>query len=322
MFTNIANERTTCPPWGLRGGLPGAVNDTVVRQPGGQPRPTSRSTPGCGWRRARTCQLPHRGRRRLGRGRPSGPPRTWREDVLDGFVSPQAARELYRVEVSADGVVDAERPSGCAPRPPPTSRPMSLVDELAERAHTVAGEPLPAAVRASARAHLTDALGGVLRRPRHPAPGRSGSAPARTTGARGPPPRPAVRRSSAGCTRTAGRWAPSTAASVLCPGCVVLPAVLGCPRHPLRAHLGGVPARVSRRIRGGGRRRGGGPRRPADPARLVADRADRAARRRPRPSPYCWGRAARPPPPRSRSPRNRPAAAWRVRRPTPTAATC
>lgn len=103
---------------------------------------------------------------------------------------------------------------------------MSLVDELAERAHTVAGEPLPAAVRASARAHLTDALGGVLAG--HATLHRAVRLiPGQDHGREGPA--ASARRTAFTCGVYANCWEVGAIhrASVLCPGCVVLPAVLG-----------------------------------------------------------------------------------------------
>jgi N-methylhydantoinase B len=104
MFTNIANERTTCPPWGLRGGLPGAVNDTVVVQPGGEPQHVKKHT-GLGLEAGSKVTF-----RTAGGGGWGNPfersVNEIAEDVLDGLVSPSAARELYGVAISADGAVD------------------------------------------------------------------------------------------------------------------------------------------------------------------------------------------------------------------------
>ncbi|KIF78413.1 hypothetical protein QR77_40925 [Streptomyces sp. 150FB] len=105
MFTNIANERTTCPPWGLRGGHPGAVNDTVVRQPGGEASHVKKHT---GLRLEAGSYVSFRTAGGGGWGEAAERPvEEVARDVLDGFVSVEAARDLYRVAVSADGVVDA-----------------------------------------------------------------------------------------------------------------------------------------------------------------------------------------------------------------------
>lgn len=98
MFTNVANERTTCPPWGLRGGQPGAVNDTVVIQPGAEPVHVKKSTglalqPGS-WISFRTAGGG-------GWGDPlDRPADEVREDCVDGFVTVQSARDLYGVVLS------------------------------------------------------------------------------------------------------------------------------------------------------------------------------------------------------------------------------
>ncbi|HEV7979209.1 hydantoinase B/oxoprolinase family protein [Amycolatopsis sp.] len=104
MFTNIANERTTCPPWGLQGGLPGAVNDTIVVQPGGEPKHIKKHT-GLGLEAG--SKVTFRTAGGGGWGNPLDRPiDEITEDVLDGFVSAEAARELYGVAISAAGEVD------------------------------------------------------------------------------------------------------------------------------------------------------------------------------------------------------------------------
>jgi N-methylhydantoinase B len=106
MFTNIANERTTCPPWGLGGGRPGAVNDTVVRQPGGEATHIKKHT---GLLLEQGAFVTFRTAGGGGWGDPaSRPVDDVARDVLDGFVSQEAARDLYLVAVGADGVVDTE----------------------------------------------------------------------------------------------------------------------------------------------------------------------------------------------------------------------
>ncbi|TNC20213.1 hydantoinase B/oxoprolinase family protein [Amycolatopsis alkalitolerans] len=106
MFTNIANERTTCPPWGLHGGQPGATNDTVVVQPGAEPVHIKKHT---GLPLAPGSAITFRTAGGGGWGDPSTrDPAAVAEDVLDGFVTPRAARDEYRVVVTAGGEVDAE----------------------------------------------------------------------------------------------------------------------------------------------------------------------------------------------------------------------
>jgi N-methylhydantoinase B len=104
VFTNIANERTTCPPWGLHGGQPGAVNDTVVVQPGAEPVHVKKHT---GLRLEPGSSISFRTAGGGGWGVPfDRPAAEVLEDVLDGFVSRDAAREQYGVVVSEAGEVD------------------------------------------------------------------------------------------------------------------------------------------------------------------------------------------------------------------------
>jgi N-methylhydantoinase B len=104
VFTNIANERTTCPPWGLHGGQPGAVNDTVVVQPGAEPVHVKKHT---GLRLEAGSSITFRTAGGGGWGDPFDRPASdVLEDVLDGFVTPAAARERYGVVVSDTGEVD------------------------------------------------------------------------------------------------------------------------------------------------------------------------------------------------------------------------
>lgn len=96
---------------------------------------------------------------------------------------------------------------------------MSLVGELAARAHAVASAPVPPAIRPAVRAHLTDAVGALVA-------GRTtlGGSVAGLAGTGGG----AERRTAF----TGGVYAHAWEAgdihrgSVLCPGCVVLPATL------------------------------------------------------------------------------------------------
>jgi N-methylhydantoinase B len=110
MFTNIANERTTCPPWGLHGGEPGAINDTVVVQPAAEPVHVKKHT---GLRLAAGSSIKFRTAGGGGWGNPlERPVAEVVEDFLDGFVSREAARERYGVVVSDDGAVDHEATAG------------------------------------------------------------------------------------------------------------------------------------------------------------------------------------------------------------------
>lgn len=104
MFTNVANERTTCPPWGLAGGRPGAVNDTIVVQPGAEAVHVTKHT---GLKLQAGSAITFRTAGGGGWGDPlERPVADVVEDVLDGFVTRQAARDAYGVVLSADGEVD------------------------------------------------------------------------------------------------------------------------------------------------------------------------------------------------------------------------
>lgn len=115
VFTNIANERTTCPPWGVGGGLPGAVNDTVVVPPGGEPRHVKKHT---GLRLEAGTSVTFRTAGGGGWGDPhERPAAAVVEDVVDGFVSRESARAVYGVEVTADGRIGAEAGDRARSRP-------------------------------------------------------------------------------------------------------------------------------------------------------------------------------------------------------------
>lgn len=105
MFTNIANERTTCPPWGVGGGLPGAVNDTVVVPPDGAATHVKKHT---GLRLEPGTTVTFRTAGGGGWGNPvERPARQVAEDVVDGFVTREQARSVYRVEITPEGRIDA-----------------------------------------------------------------------------------------------------------------------------------------------------------------------------------------------------------------------
>jgi N-methylhydantoinase B len=104
VFTNIANERTTCPPWGLGGGRPGAVNETVVSPPGEEPTRVKKHT---GMRLAAGTSITFRTAGGGGWGDPfERPVAEVVEDFLDGFISSDAARDCYGVLLGEDGAVD------------------------------------------------------------------------------------------------------------------------------------------------------------------------------------------------------------------------
>ncbi|TNC20214.1 MmgE/PrpD family protein [Amycolatopsis alkalitolerans] len=133
---------------------------------------------------------------------------------------------------------------------------MSLVSELAERGHAVATGRVPAAVLAAARAHLTDTVAAVV---------------AGYTTLRAPAARLADARGLAPPARTAftggvyaGAWevAGIHRGAVLCPGCVVLPAMLAAlelrpsasGEEVLRAYLAGYEVALAAALSVGGDR--------------------------------------------------------------------
>lgn len=98
-------ERVNCPPWGLEGGLSGMGNKVTMRVDG-QPREfvngkvfNQRLKPGDSF----TLYAGGGG----GFGRPEErDPQRVASDVKQGYVSLKAARELYKVACSEDGVLD------------------------------------------------------------------------------------------------------------------------------------------------------------------------------------------------------------------------
>lgn len=101
--TNVNNERTTCPPWGLAGGLPGATNQTLISRPGQEVEYAVKST---GLLLEEGSSISFRTAGGGGWGDPlDRAPARVLEDVLDGLVSHEAARESYGV-VIADGRLD------------------------------------------------------------------------------------------------------------------------------------------------------------------------------------------------------------------------
>ncbi|HWD01808.1 MAG TPA: MmgE/PrpD family protein [Amycolatopsis sp.] len=106
---------------------------------------------------------------------------------------------------------------------------MSLVGELAARAHSVASAPTPPAVRTAVRAHLTDAVGALVAG--RTTLGDSVAGLAHTLS----PEFGAARRTAFVGGVYAHAWEAGDIhrGSVLCPGCVVLPATLAVlPAHP------------------------------------------------------------------------------------------
>ncbi|GAA3527841.1 MmgE/PrpD family protein [Amycolatopsis ultiminotia] len=99
---------------------------------------------------------------------------------------------------------------------------MSLVDELAARAHSVATEPVPPGIRATVRAHLTDTVGALVAG--RTTLGGSMAGLAHTLSSE----HGAARRTAflAGAYAHAWEAGDIHRGSVLCPGCVVLPATL------------------------------------------------------------------------------------------------
>ncbi|MGP4014482.1 MmgE/PrpD family protein [Saccharopolyspora sp. 5N708] len=134
---------------------------------------------------------------------------------------------------------------------------MSLVAELADRAHAVAGEPIPEQVRQATQAHLADTVAAVI----------AGSTTLREHVERladGVQLRPGSRRTAFVAGVYANGWevAGIHRAAVLCPGCVVLPATLAAlEMRPdvrwsdyLRAYLAGYEVALAAALAVGGDR--------------------------------------------------------------------
>lgn len=100
---NLKIERTKCPPWGLRGGKPGAVSDVEIRRAGGEVLRVLKGDHPLGPGDIVVV--------RTAGGGGFGPPwerETWRvhEDVQLGYVSRDAARKDYSVAIRDDGTTD------------------------------------------------------------------------------------------------------------------------------------------------------------------------------------------------------------------------
>jgi N-methylhydantoinase B len=88
----------------VAGGEPGAVNDTVLEQPGAEPVHVKKHT---GLRLEQGSRISFRTAGGGGWGEPGDRPAAdVATDVRDGFVTPSVARDVYLVAVGADGVVD------------------------------------------------------------------------------------------------------------------------------------------------------------------------------------------------------------------------
>lgn len=103
-FLNLKIERTKCPPWGLRGGKPGAVSDVEIRRIGGDVLHVLKGNHSLG--PGDEVVVSTAG------GGGFGPP--WErevdrvvDDVRLGYVSHAAAREAYGVVIGRGGMVDA-----------------------------------------------------------------------------------------------------------------------------------------------------------------------------------------------------------------------
>lgn len=104
MFSNVANERTSCPPWGLHGGDSGAVNETTVHRPDEADQSVLKET---GLQLSLGDSIVMRTAGGGGWGSPfARDPRRVASDVVDGYVSLEQARSAYGVAVTTDGEVD------------------------------------------------------------------------------------------------------------------------------------------------------------------------------------------------------------------------
>lgn len=106
-WMNVNNERTTCPPWGLNSGEPGATNETYVRQHASADPEFIKKRTG--------TRLDAGGHAEFLTGGGGGwgdpfarDPAHVLEDVRDGYVSPERACDDYGVAIDEDGEVDLE----------------------------------------------------------------------------------------------------------------------------------------------------------------------------------------------------------------------
>jgi N-methylhydantoinase B len=106
MTTNFSFERSSCPPWGLFGGMPGASGQIELVPVGGEPRVTHKQSNV----RFRAGDRFHV---RSGGGGGYEPP--WQRDpekvrcdVEEGLVSREAAFEIYRAVITENSELDIE----------------------------------------------------------------------------------------------------------------------------------------------------------------------------------------------------------------------
>jgi N-methylhydantoinase B len=114
---NPSGGRLSCPPWGLRGGLPAETARTLVKLPGEAEfhKPAaSRLETDAG------AELVYQTAGGGGWGDPAlRPVEKVASDVREGFISAEKARRDYRVVVAADGKLDAEATTRLRKAPEP-----------------------------------------------------------------------------------------------------------------------------------------------------------------------------------------------------------
>ena len=99
-FITFSLERKATPPWGLWGGQDGAVNGVEITAPDGAVRHVRKATQHAD-RRGRDRADHDRRRRRLRPARRSATAPPSRRDVAEGYVSAEAARRDYGVDLPA-----------------------------------------------------------------------------------------------------------------------------------------------------------------------------------------------------------------------------
>jgi N-methylhydantoinase B len=163
---SVLSDKNIIPPYGVRGGLPGARNRFTVRRDGIEiePSPLPGKVTGFGLREGDVVVM-----RTAGGGGHGDPleraPEAVRRDVSYGYVSPAAARDCYGVIVGEDGV-DTAATESCRAR----LRSERVVLRAQLRPDDPPGARLTIAISPAAALRLGAGEGELLEMPRADAP--------------------------------------------------------------------------------------------------------------------------------------------------------